>query len=82
MSTTAHAKRSPTTLPEEQRLRVLSLVRVSERHAVAALGVSRATVCRLVAGLPVQAGTLALVREAMQRLLDAPVPSCPEGGRQ
>lgn len=50
-------------VPDDARGRVAALVgELGERLAAERLGVGRATLTRLVAGLPVRAGTLALVR--------------------
>jgi hypothetical protein len=51
-------------VPEDLRAAVFAVVQaIGERAAMAKLGVGRGPLARLVAGLTVRAGTLALVRE-------------------
>ena len=55
-----------TTLPADTIAAVRALVdQGSEARAATELGVSRQTLARIIAGLPVQPGTAALVRERM-----------------
>lgn len=55
------------TAPLELRNQVTALVReAGEAATVRHLGISRLALARVVAGLPVRAGTIALVREALE----------------
>lgn len=59
-------------VPEELQLYVKELVaRVGEANASKQLEVSRPTIPRLVAGLPVRAGTLALVKISLEKSKEA-----------
>jgi len=55
--------------PTRDRIRLL-LATTPERRVTALLGISRQTLGRLLAGLPVLAGTIALVRERLREIAE------------
>jgi hypothetical protein len=58
-----------TPLPPIERARARQLLRkLGEAGAAAALGVDRRTLARCLAGLPLYAGTRALVQQRLQKL--------------
>jgi hypothetical protein len=60
---------APAPAPDPIRRRVRELHRtVGERHTLARLGISRPTLYRLLASLPITAGSMALVRQRLDAL--------------
>jgi hypothetical protein len=62
MATRSRKQQDPP--PEDVDLARRLVVKLGDRKAAERLHIGRTSVCRLAAGLPVTAGTLALVREA------------------